>query len=195
MIAAGVPAGAIGHVISFDNAFCSYVDMTHRWNATPTISGGGVIVDNGTHSVDITRYLIGPVTEVLAARAAPGQKVEVEDTACILVKTTSAAVGIIQLSWSVNRHLDHFVSIYGTSGTLHVGWNGLRYRLIDKLQWEEFGDGYHKIQAIRAQTLNFIRSVRGLEQPLIAPEDALASVKVIEAAYRSLASNRWEGVV
>lgn len=189
-----ITAGVLGEIISFENAFCSYVDMRRRWNSVPTTSGGGVIIDNGTHSADIVRYLLGPIREVLVARGRTAQDIEVEDTTCILVKTMSGALGVIQLSWSYNRHLDSFISVYGTSGTLHVGWKGMRYRLVDKADWVEFGNGYNKVDAIRAQMLNFVHSVQGVERPLISPEDALASVKVVEAAYRSVDLNRWEGV-
>lgn len=189
-----IASGALGEVISFENTFCSHVDMRHRWNAMPRISGGGVIMDNGPHSADIARYLFGPIEHVFVALGRTVQEIEVEDTAHILIKSQSGVLGTINLGWSYNRYLDSFISIYGTSGTLHVGWKGLRYRLVDKPDWVEFGDGYNKVQAIRAQVINFIHSLQGLERPLITPDDALASVKVVEAAYRSLASNRWEEV-
>ena len=57
-----------------------------------------------------------------------------------------------------------------------------------------FGNGYHKAQAFRAEIDNFARAVRGEEQLLITWEDAIASVDVIEAAYRSLRESPWTGV-
>lgn len=189
-----ISSGALGEIISFENTFCSHVDMRRRWNSAPEVSGGGVIIDNGTHSADIARYLLEPVAEVFVARGPAAQEIEVEDTTCILMKTVSGVLGVVQLSWSYNRHLDSFISVYGASGTLHVGWRGMRYRLVDKPDWVEFGNGYSKMSALRAQVLNFVRSIRGAEHPLITCEDALASVRLVQAAYRSLGSNRWERV-
>jgi hypothetical protein len=47
---------------------------------------------------------------------------------------------------------------------------------------------------MRGQVENFCRALRGEEQLLITAEDAIASVAVIEQAYRSLDSSRWEHV-
>ncbi len=57
-----------------------------------------------------------------------------------------------------------------------------------------FGDGYDKTRAFRAQLANFARAIRGAEPLVITPDDAVASVDVIEAAYRSLRAAPWTGV-
>jgi predicted dehydrogenase len=75
-----------------------------------------------------------------------------------------------------------------------VGWKESRYRRTGGDSWVTFGAGYDKVQAFRAQIVNFVRTIQGEEEPRITMEDALASVEVVEAAYRALQGSRWTAV-
>jgi len=184
-------SGVLGEIVLFENAFTSRIDMSRRWNADPAVAGGGVLMDNGTHSVDIVRYFLGPIEAVSAVEGKRIQGLEVEDTVRLFVRTTSGVLGSIDLSWSLNKDLESYIDIYGSNGTIRVGWKTSRYRPTSSQDWITFGNGYDKVQAFRRQMENFCRAVRGEEPLLIGPEDALASVQVIEAAYQSLRRDDW----
>ena len=189
-----VESGLIGEVVLFENAFTSHVDMRARWNSRPTVSGGGVLIDNGAHSVDLMRYFLGPLAEVQVVEGKRSQGLEVEETVHIFVRTAGGVMGNIDLSWSINKESENYLNLYGTRGTIKLGWKESKYKLSSGREWVVFGGGYDKVQAFRSQLENFSRALRGEEKLLITSDDAVASVEVIEAAYSALARSRWTSV-
>lgn len=186
-----INSGAIGDPVLVENTFASRVTMGDRWNSMPAISGGGVLIDNGTHSVDIVRYLLGPIKEVFAVEGRRAQDLEVEDTAQIFARCGSDVRASVDLSWTINKERDSYLDIYGTEGTILVGWKGARYLTDPSEGWKSFGHGYDKVQAMGDQVHNFCRAFTDGEPLLISPQDALASVEVIGAAYSSMYRDHW----
>ncbi len=189
-----VAEGAIGEVVQIQVTFTSHVDMQGRWNADPAISGGGVIIDNATHSVDIVRYLLGPIVEVLTIEGRRIQPLGVEDTAKVLGRTGCGALVDLEVSWSLDKSHTTFVWVHGTEGELHVGWRSSTLRRDRRHDWEPFGTGYDKVAAMGGQLADMATALRGGPPPRITMEDALSSVEVVDAAYRSLRSGQWERV-
>jgi predicted dehydrogenase len=187
-------SGILGEIVWVDNSFTSHTDMAGRWNADAAVSGGGVLIDNGTHSVDLVRYLVGPIREVLAVEGRRTQGLPVEETARMLVRCENGALGNIDLSWSIQRPGEYYASVCGSRGSLLLGWKDSRYRELSRNEWAVFGAGYNRSDALRNQVKNFIQAVRGEEPLRTTPEDALASVEVIAAAYASLRRNAWQPV-
>jgi predicted dehydrogenase len=189
-----IAAGTIGEVVLFENVFTGRVDMTQRWNSDPLVAGGGVLIDNGTHSVDVTRFCLGELAEIQAMEGNRIQELPVEDTAKMFIRSRSGVLASIDLSWSVSKELPYFIAVYGSTGTILVGWRESKYRRTGEQEWTVFGGGYDKVAAFQRQIENFAGAVRGEEPLVVTPEDALASVQVIEAAYRSLARGAWEPI-
>jgi predicted dehydrogenase len=183
--------GLIGAVILFENAFTSRVDMRGRWNSDPAIAGGGVLIDNGAHSLDLTRYFLGPLVEVNVVEGRRIQPLPVEDTVQVFVRSAAGAVGTIDLSWSMNKELDSYINIHGENGTIRVGWRESKYKLAGSSDWVLFGAGYDKGQAFRHNIGNFARHLRDAEPLVISSRDALANVEAIDAGYSSLLGQSW----
>jgi len=188
-----VESGILGELLLFENVFCSKVDMRNRWNSKREIAGGGVLIDNGCHSVDIARFLLGPIVQVQAEEGKRVQGLEVEDTCRLYFRTDLDVMGAIALSWSLSKERESYIDLFGTEGALSIGWKGSKYRQSEN-DWVCFGQGYDKLSAFQSQIQNFVGSINGKERPLITAIDSLESVKVIEAAYRSLSMNKWVGV-
>lgn len=187
-------SGMLGDVIQFENTFAAHVQMENRWNSIRSVSGGGVLIDNGTHSVDLMRYFLGPLAEVYVVEGKRIQGLPVEETIHMVVRTTTGVTGSVDLSWTINKDTGNYISIYGSRGTITIGWAESKYREASKPEWVVFGKGYNKIQAFRSQIDNFAKCIRGEEALLITAEDAIASVNVIERAYLSLRQNRWMSI-
>ena len=188
-------SGVLGEIVQFENAFTAKVDMSKRWNSNKEISGGGVLIDNGTHSVDIIRYFLGAITDVLALETSGTQNLSVDENVKLLAKTKNGIAASVDLTWGINKELPNFISVYGTNGTLHIGWRESKYKSNSSPDWTVFGKGYDKVQAFRSKIENFRNAIVKGEELLTKPADALASVEVIEAAYKSLNQNLWQKVV
>jgi len=189
-----VAGGDIGDLIQLENRFASRVDMRTRWNSDPAVSGGGVLIDNGTHSVDIARAFLGPIHEVLVVEGPRVQAVEVEDSVQVLLRAASGATATIDLSWSYDHSTDTFLELYGSEGAIRLGWQGSELRANDSDEWTRIGDGYDKVTCMRAQVANFCAAIRGQDSMRITDADAVASVQVIDAGYRSMALGDWTPV-
>jgi len=188
-------SGVLGEIVQFENAFTAKVDMSKRWNSDKEVSGGGVLIDNGTHSVDIIRYFLGAITDVLALETSGTQNLSVDENVKLLAKTENGIAASVDLTWGINKELPNFISIYGTNGTLQIGWRESKYKLNSSPDWTVFGKGYDKVQAFKSKLENFRNAILEKEELLIKPTDALASVEVIEAAYKSLNQNLWQRVI
>jgi predicted dehydrogenase len=188
-----IDTGALGEIVLFRNAFTSPVDMSQRWNSKRDISGGGVIIDNGTHSVDIARYLLGAIRYVIATETRRVQGLSVEETAQVMFRTDSNAIGTIDLSWSLSTGSQWYVTVDGTAGSVRLGWQTAEINTGDG--WTTFGSGYNKQVAFSRQLNDFADAIRHDKAPVISADDAQASVAVVDAAYRSMETGAWVRVV
>lgn len=189
-----IESGVLGDIVLYENTFAGFVDMSRRWNSVPEISGGGVLIDNGTHSVDILRFLLGAITELQVVEGRRVQNLAVEDTVHLFVRTAAGAMGAIDLSWSMNKVQPHYISIYGSKGSLFIGWKESKFKTADSTDWTVFGKGYDKVESFANQLRNFAGAICGTESLIITPSDALASVRVVETAYAALKSEKWHHV-
>jgi len=186
--------GALGDVTLVRNAFEAPVQMRGRWNADRDRSGGGVLIDNGTHSADILRFLLGPLESISCSEGERTQGLDVDETVRVYARAASGAFGIVDLSWSRPSASPWFIEIVGTRGRIEIGWRESRRRFVGEAVEQPFGNGYDKVRAFVGQLENFRDALRG-EAPLeVAPADGLASVAAIDAAYEALGSRFWTKV-
>lgn len=183
---ARIEAGSIGSVLMLRQSFFGVVPMKERWNSAPDQSGGGVWIDNGTHSVDLLRYLCGPVSWIQSFAVPQAQELQVEDSARAVLGFASGATALVDLSWSIVGSSPYYLECYGSTGSLHLGWKESVFRQLDG-RTSVFGVGYDKRVALARQLEHFaLSAVRGGVSPAMSRDDVLASVDCIERGYESL---------
>jgi predicted dehydrogenase len=198
-----VASGKIGEPIAFEISFCSPVDMSKRWNSQRRYAGGGVIIDNGCHAFDIVSYLFGSVARVEATLHKPLQRLGVEDGATLQIAAADAVIGKADVSWSLSTGRSSYVLVHGSRGTIDVGWQETRLKLLGQ-DWQRVGGPYDKIDAHRRMLAAFMEACttngdRALQKthpnvPWISTVECLRTVAAVEAAYRSIHSGGWEWV-
>jgi len=186
-----IASGAIGDPLAFEIDFSSRVDMAGRWNSLRSVSGGGVIIDNGCHAFDLVEFLFGPVTRVRATRLKAGQPLTVEDSATVLVEVTKGLIGRIEVSWTLATQRETYLMIHGTEGTIDVGWRQSRLRLTGRDPRPLPVGRYDKHASHVAMMNAFLAVVSGKRPPWITPGECLRIAAAVEASYHSLRSGGW----
>ena len=89
------------------------------WRGTWELDGGGAIMNQGIHTVDLLQWLLGPVVEISAMTACRTHKrIEVEDVAIAALRFKSGALGLIQGSTSAYPGFPREIEIYGEKGSV-----------------------------------------------------------------------------
>ena len=116
------------YAASCDWRFYNPYEVTRGFRADKTLSGGGNLIDNGWHAVDLIRWLVGEVTEVFAywSQKGLGGLSTGEDTILCIFKHQNGAISQVLNSWGPGPARSD-VTIYGLNGTVVV--NPETYRL------------------------------------------------------------------
>ena len=100
------------------------------WKGTQALDGGGALMNQAIHNVDLLLWMMGPVTHVSGFTATLAhERIEVEDTAVACLRFASGALGVIQATTSVWPGLPKTIAIHGDKGTVVIEQD-------DVLRWE-----------------------------------------------------------
>lgn len=87
------------------------------WRGTWELDGGGALINQGIHTVDLLRWMCGPVVSVYAqTRTATHERIEVEDVVCATVAFANGAVGTLMASTSAYPGFPASLSLHGSAG-------------------------------------------------------------------------------
>lgn len=91
-----------------------------RWRGTWALDGGGALMNQGVHTVDLLLWLMGDVERVQARTATAFHKIEVEDTAVAVLEFASGAVGVLEATTAAFPGYPRRVELSGSEGTIVV---------------------------------------------------------------------------
>ncbi len=165
------------------------------WRGTWAIDGGGALMNQGVHGIDLMLWLAGEVHSVFAYSAPLVREIEVEDTAVAVVKYKNGAFGVIQGTTSVYPNQGARYELHGEKGTIIFDDDGIRqWKFIDHDEAAPIVEGRISSKTDPTQITkdghyilvdDMISAIREDRDPLISGEEARKAVDVILAIYES----------
>lgn len=164
-----------------------YPDVPGAWRQDPELGGGGSLADVGSHCIDLLRFLLGEVVEVMAVTDTIVFSYPVEDTALTILKFEDGAQGIVDASFAL-PYRQCPLEVYGTKGALLVLRALGPFTDPDmKLYSEEGGEEIHVpwVNAYTAEFEDFGHCIEAGREPAVTGQDGLRITRIMAAAYES----------
>lgn len=199
-LAAAIKAGRLGRLLQCD----AYVKW-HRsdeYYARPgkgtwDVEGGGALINQAIHQVDLLRWLIGPVEDVWATwQIGAAHEIESEDNLSAVLRFTNGATGVIQASTAFWPGYPERVELHGTRGSAIVTGDRLT-------TWDVRDDRggtppiSHQaasgasdplaisLEPFERQFQDFADAIRTGRTPAVSGRDGLLALDVVDAIYRA----------
>jgi predicted dehydrogenase len=211
-----VDAGRLGRLVLGDAVVKWYRTQQYYdsgdWRGTWNLDGGGALMNQGVHYVDLLQWVMGPVDRVFArCRTAAHERIEVEDIAVAVLSFAGGAVGVLECSTSVYPGLSERLEVTGTGGTVIVEAGELTVRELkdEKGETDPYGgkkrkasgDGTAPASAAanptdisyvghREQLGDLLRAVESGRRPRIDGREARKPLEIVLAVYESARSGR-----
>jgi UDP-N-acetyl-2-amino-2-deoxyglucuronate dehydrogenase len=178
------------------------------WKGTKALDGGGALMNQAVHNVDLLLWLMGPATHVCGFTATLAhERIEVEDTAVACLRFANGALGTITAATSVHPGYPKTIAVHGDRGTAVIEqedvlrWDFHPPTPDDERVRERFAmrigasGGSSNPAAIShvghaRQLADFVDSIRHNRPPLVDGREGRRAVAVIRAIYQSAASGR-----
>lgn len=193
-----IEAGRLGKILFADFRMKYYRSEEYYrqggWRGTWKMDGGGALMNQGIHGIDLLQYLLGGVKSVYAQCRTLARDIEVEDTANILIEYANGAIGVIQGTTVAKPGYARKIEITGTKGTVVIKEDTIeRWDIDGERELQEntslfnsgadpmaFSDKFHVMQFE-----DMLRAIELDERPFVDENEGRKPVEIILAAYRS----------
>jgi predicted dehydrogenase len=164
-----------------------------EWRASPALSGGGELIDQGSHLIDLARWFLGEFTEVQGFAHTYFWDMPVEDNGFMLLKTAKQQAAFLHASCTEWKNL-FSMEIYGRVAKLDISGLGgsygperlTFYKMLPQMGppeatvWDYPGED----DSWAAEIAEFYEDIRLNRPPRAGLKDAQASLKIIEKIYK-----------
>lgn len=194
--------GRLGRIVLADAYLKYYRDQAYYdsagWRGTWELDGGGALMNQGVHGVDLILWMLGGAVKTIFGKAKTlARKIEVEDTAAALLQMEGGELCVMESTTSTYPGFSTTFMIYGTEGT--VAFNDekvLRWEFLDKEHapacpgvGEAVGGASNPIAIgnkghVRLLS-DLMEALKEDREPMIPPREAMTAVKVIRSIYES----------
>ena len=181
--------------------------QAHDWGGSPTVrgvfgskkhQGGGTMLDNGCHMMDLARYFAGDVAEIFAHTAIlKYEGIDVEDTSHASLRFKSGALGSVENAWTATGWEEGFW-IYGTEGSLEFTNRYGKAELLHSFRqsveqaWEATDRASYSFPSAGGhiqQVKHFEDSIRTGAEVICSGKDGLEAIRLVLAGYTSAENN------
>jgi len=196
-----IESGEFGKIVLADAYLKYYRSQEYYdsagWRGTWELDGGGALMNQGVHGIDLIMWLVGDVESVFARCETLARNIDVEDTAVAVLKFKNGAVGVIEGTTSVYPAQDTRFEIHGEKGSVIFSDSGFK-------QWRKVGEDTDTFPDIENEKVggsdnptsisqsghnllidDMISAILEDRDPMITGESARKAVDLILAIYES----------
>lgn len=163
-----------------------------EWRARKELSGGGELIDQGMHLIDLARLFLGDFTLVQGFAATYFWDMPVEDNGFMLLKTAQGQVAFLHASWTEWKNLFSF-EIYGRDAKLEISGLGGSYG-VERLTYYKMLPQMGPPETViweyprpdtswEVELAEFLEDIRLKRQPAAGLADARAALQIVEKIY------------
>ena len=190
-----VKSGKLGKIILAELNMCYYRSDDYykgSWRGTKAMDGGGALMNQGIHGVDVLQHIMGGVKSVQSVVRTLNHNIEVEDTAVASLEFECGALGVITASTATHPGFDREIKIYGTRGAVQMKAGRFTRVVIDGVDQpcDDFvssGSASTNLildhQGHVRQLEQFVAALKGLDVEYLNQYEGKKAVEIIETIY------------
>ncbi|MFJ2368326.1 Gfo/Idh/MocA family protein [Microbacterium sp. NPDC087665] len=199
-----IDEGALGRITSgvVESAFFRPQEYYESgdWRGTAAIDGGGALMNQGIHALDLLLWMLGtPVSVSAKTGRLAHEGIEVEDVAGAIIEFESGAIGLLLASTAAYPGLPVRLAVHGSGGTAVMENDGLSFFAsataaqpeAHELVESDVPDGWSDVDvAHHRQYLDVADAIRSGRRPAITTDDGRRALQVVLAVYESARTGR-----